>query len=601
MKEELIEKLQTLLQNEQITEIIDGAHQIVHDYQQAKDEFVKSAKATFVEEGGDPHYFEPPKDPLDSKFKELQNLFITRYEEHKAAQKEVYRENLEIKQDLIEQLQDVVSNEENISKAFNRMNAIRKKWDETGPVPRHKQSETREQFSKLVEEFYYHIKIFKELKDHDFKKSLDHKNQVIENIEKLMKLDSIKEIQLLLDAYLVEWDQIGPTFQNDWPDVKDRFYKAYHEVTGKIREHFKQLRDKQKEHAEAKQKIIDETKALITEFPKDHRGWKSLTDKVNNMQEEYKKIGPAQRTKNNSLWDDFRAVIDAFYDAKREFYQQKKAEFKEVRSDKSEIIEKAKSLIPAEDVNFEKVDWKRLTNQIIKLQKDWRGAGLLAQSEERKLWKFFRSVCDDFFAKKKSYFDSLEDRQKENLAQKENIIEQLEQFEPSGENEKDMEQLRKLTFDYQQVGLVPFKDKNKLNNRFTAATADVAKKLNLTPKQLKQTLFKAKLEVIKTEDPTAKRTLQNEKRDIDRKVKSLQDEKLQYENNLGFFQYTPNDNPMKKEVLDKIGRIEKQINELKEKSKNVNLALRELNKQAEEAAKKAEERETAAEAEKNEG
>ena len=580
MKQELIDKFQALLQQEQIKQVKDEALELIAAFEKAKHDIIKQEKKAYVAEGGDPHYFEPSKDPLDSKFKEIENIFFDKYEQIKAEQKKELEQNLETKLALINELKDVNENEENIGKAFNRINAIKKKWDETGAVPNHKKHQIREDYSKLVEEFYYHIKIFKELKDHDFKKNLELKNDVINRIEKLLELKSIKEIQLLLDAYLVEWDQQGPTFQKDWPEVKERFQKVYHDVNQKISDHYKSIRENQKENADKKQAIIDELKPMVENFPKDHKNWVNQTNALNEIQEKYRKIGPTQKKKNDSLWDEFRSLIDKFYEEKRNFYQEKKTEFKEARADKSQIIAAAKELIPADDVNLEMVNWRKSTDQIVKLQKDWKEAGILKQSEERKIWVEFRAVCDLFFQKKKEYYNSLNKRQEENQKLKETIIEQLEIFKPSGDKETDHETLRKLTYDFQQIGMVPVKTKNQISTRFTKATANVAKQLNIGSKELKSTLFKNKVDVIQNEDPAAKQKLVNEQKFIKRKIKELEDEKFQYENNLGFFKYTKDDNPLKKEVMDKIAAVGNQILDWKEKGKTINLALREANKPA---------------------
>ena len=580
MKQELINKFQALLQQEQIKQVKDEALELIAAFEKAKHDLIKQEKKAFVAEGGDPHYFEPSKDPLDSKFKEIENIFFDKYEQIKAEQKKELEQNLETKLALIDELKDVNENEENIGKAFNRINAIKKKWDETGAVPNHKKHQIREDYSKLVEEFYYHIKIFKELKDHDFKKNLELKNDIIDRIEKLLELKSIKEIQLLLDAYLVEWDQQGPTFQKDWPEVKERFQKVYHDVNQKISDHYKSIRENQKENADKKQAIIDELKPMVENFPKDHKNWVNQTNALNEIQEKYRKIGPTQKKKNDSLWDEFRSLIDKFYEEKRNFYQEKKTEFKEARADKSQIIAAAKELIPADDVNLEMIDWRKSTDQIVKLQKDWKEAGILKQSEERKIWIEFRAVCDLFFQKKKEYYNSLNKRQEENQKLKETIIEQLESFKPSGDKDTDHETLRKLTYDFQQIGMVPVKAKNQISTRFTKATANVAKQLNIGSKELKSTLFKNKVDVIQNEDPAAKQKLVNEQKFIKRKIKELEDEKFQYENNLGFFKYTKDDNPLKKEVMDKIAAVGNQILDWKEKGKTINLALREANKPA---------------------
>ena len=228
MKKELITKLEELLENTNVLEIVEDTKSIIEEFNNETKREIKEQKNLFVEEGGDAHYFEPAKNVLDSKFKEIENLYndrLTKVHDDREA--------------LIEELKDLNQNEENIGKAFNRLDAIKKKWGGIGTVPKNKTTEIRHDYSQLVEEFYYHIKIYKELKDHDLKKNLEKKNSIIERIEALIAIKSIKETQTLLDALHTEWDSVGPVPQLSWPDTKDRFYKALNDVLAKVRGHLK--------------------------------------------------------------------------------------------------------------------------------------------------------------------------------------------------------------------------------------------------------------------------------------------------------------------------------------------------------------------------
>lgn len=583
MKQELIDRFHKLLENEDVKEIKSMAFELIDAFQEAKQNAISSQKEAFVAEGGDPHYFEPSKDPLDSKFLEVENLFRDRYNEYLEEQKKNLADNYLTKKNLIEELKDVIENEENIGRAFNRFNAVKKKWDETGRVEKKFAEELRVEYSNLIERFYYHISIYKELKENDLKKNGELKRDVIKRINALKDEPSIKECQVLLDAYLVEWDRLGPCLQAEWPEIKESFHEAVGEIRHKIGEHYKQLRDNQKENIEKKEALVAKLKEATETLPSQHNHWKKVTETVHQIQDEFKKIGPGQRAKNQRVWEDFKSLLDRFYDAKKGFYKEKKAEFKEVKSDKKDIIQKAEQLLPAKDVNPDRIDWKGLTGQFIRLQKEWKKAGTLIHAEERKMWKIFRSRCDEFFNRKKAYFESLKEREKENLVKKQQIIEKLEAFSPGKDQQKDKENVEGLLKSYQEIGPVPYKDKKNLNRLFNKASKAAFKKINLDKEQLNETMFSNKLELIKQEDPSPIKALQNELRNIDKRIKSLEDEKLQVENNLGFFKHTPDDNPLKKEVLQKVARIEKTIQEWRDKRKATSKTIRD-EKQKEKAA-----------------
>jgi|TARA_B110000285_G_C15132385_1_gene624531 hypothetical protein len=583
MKKELITKLEELLENTNVLEIVEDTKSIIEEFNNETKREIKEQKNLFVEEGGDAHYFEPAKNVLDSKFKEIENLYNDRLTKVHDDRKAELQKNLELKEALIEELKDLNQNEENIGKAFNRLDAIKKKWGGIGTVPKNKTTEIRHDYSQLVEEFYYHIKIYKELKDHDLKKNLEKKNSIIERIEALIAIKSIKETQTLLDALHTEWDSVGPVPQLSWPDTKDRFYKALNDVLAKVRGHFKEIRDKQKENSKLKKELIEEVTTLVENVPEKFTEWNQLAEQVQVVQEKFRKSGGAPKQINQKLWDEFKAVVDGFYDKRKKFFDARKQEFKGVKDSKSTIIKKAEDLLPKEDEHEERINWKELSTDIINLQKQWKTAGTLPQNEERKLWSKFRGICDKFFNQKKGFYEGQDDRNSKNLDAKEQIIEKLKTFEPSKDQDKDLESLKSLTLDFQSIGMVPFKDKNKVNATFNAVSKHATSLLNIKQRDFNQMMFSNKLDILTSQENDPLKALEKELRFSKGKIQTNKEEKLQYENNLGFFQYTPDDNPMKKEVIDKIAGIDQIIAEWELKRKTISISIK-RHKEAIEAA-----------------
>lgn len=577
MKQEIIEKFEELLKNEQISEIKDEAKNLIQQYHHARQEQTQNEKNAFLANGGNPHYFEPEKDPLDGRFKELQNIYTDRYEKFKDERFALENENLAQKLDLIAELNDIIENEENIGRAFFRFSAVRKKWNEIGHVPEKKRADIAHDFSNLTERFYYNIKIFKELKDNDLKKNFELKSEVVNRVKELVKLKSIKETQLLLDAYQVEWDQIGPTPQEDWPKLKEDYFAAINDVNHKIREHFKNLKEHHKENLDKKLEIIEQLKQLTQQLPDKANDWNVLSEKVHHIQDNYRKVGQGPHKQNENAWEEFKALLDKFYEARKAFYETRTEALASIKSNKLEIIEKAKSLVP-NDVNPERVNWKQLTEQLIKLQHDWKNTGTLLQRDERKIWENFRKVCNKFFELKKEFHASLKDRYSENTQKKLELINKIESFKKSDNIQADEELLKDLTLQFQTLGPVAEKDKNRINSQFSKASKKAFDAIGISKNEMGQVLFENKIEIIKTEAQSPKHQLNSELRHAKEKIKTLEAELLQYENNLGFFKYTKDDNPMKREVMQKIEKIGEQITEWKEKQKTIQKTLRDLEK-----------------------
>ncbi len=459
--------------------------------------------------------------------------------------------NLKEKEAVIEELRGLIQDEENIGKAFNAFHEVRDKFNAIGDVPRDQYGRIQAEFSRLQESFYYNISIYKELADHDKKVNLRKKKELIEKVKALKAEKSIQSADKKLKTFIKEWDDVGATFQGDWEEVKDQFWTEARSVLGRVNSHYEGIRAKQTEHLEQKKKLIKQVMDIAEKPRTKRKEWNDATEKVLKIQQEWKKIGFS--SENEQIWKEFRGACDQFFQAKQGYFDQLGEVFEERKKMKLALIEKASVLAPS-------TDWKEAGQSLMDLQNQWKSIGAASQRDENKLWKEFRSHCDSFFNARNRNFKEREREEKENLKVKEGLIERIKNFKPSGKKSADIDTLKGFSQEWNQVGHVPFKQKDKIYKSYSSAIGAHYDTIKLDNAERRQVSLQQKVNSVKN-DP---QSIEREKNHIRRQIDHLINENRQYENNLGFFNDPSGNNPMVKEVERKIKRNESRIKELKE-------------------------------------
>ncbi|NNC83291.1 MAG: DUF349 domain-containing protein, partial [Flavobacteriales bacterium] len=471
----------------------------------------------------------------------------------------IQRGNLQAKEALIEELRTLIQDEENIGRAFNQFNEIRERWNEVGDVPRDQYSRTQTEFSRLQETFYYNISIYKELADHDKKVNLKKKKELVAQVRALEKENNIQELDRAVKGLIKKWDDIGATFQHEWEVVKEEFWGEARKHIAKVNDHYEHQRAQMAENLEKKKALIKQVEDIAEKDRSKRKEWNNSTDKVLAIQEAWKKVGFSKE--NESVWKEFREACDRFFDAKKEFYKGQSEVYEARKGKKLELIKKAEELSAS-------TDWKDTADQLINLQKDWKEIGPTFQKDENKLWKQFRSHCDSFFNARNRSFKEREKEEKENLKVKEDIIERIKAFTPSDAKAQNLETLKGFSQEWNQIGHVPFKQKDRIYKEYKEALDKHYKQLRLDDQEKRSIAMQHKLDSIKN-DP---RSVNREKQHIRRQIDKLAQDIKQYENNLGFFNDRSGKNPLMIEVEKKIDRNKKRIDELKQMLKMIDKA-----------------------------
>jgi hypothetical protein len=470
-------------------------------------------------------------------------------------------ENLKKKRSLINQLKEVIADEEKIGAAFAKHKEINIAWKEVGDIPRDKRQDIQQEYSRLLEEFFYNMNIYKQIKDYDFQKNYDAKKSIVAELKKLTTTDRIKDIETNLKRLQNEWEDIGPTKQEQWEELKDDYWSTVKELYDRIRAHYDERREKMKENIVAKQELIAKLEELLQQEREDVKVWNDQTKAVLDLQKAWKSVGFGPKKENDAVWKTFRGLCDQFFNEKRDFFEDINEEFDIIAEKKEALIQKVEEL-------KESTDWKNTSQQIISIQKDWKKLGSAGQKSENRLWKKFRAACDYFFTAREAHFAEKDKAFEENLAKKQSIIEAIETFEAPKEKAEAIEALKSFAEQFADIGFVPSKQKDEVFKAYKSAMDKQYDALNLEGEEKAAVMFDARLNTIKGSG-NAQELFDKEKQAIRSEIDQIKQQIIQFENNLGFFANSKGANALKDQVEANIAEEQKKIDVLKAKLKMI--------------------------------
>lgn len=494
------------------------------------------------------------KEEIDFLIEELASSFKYKEEKYlREVKRNEEREHLKAKKSVIERLRSLISEEENIGKAFVTFNELQDEWNSIGDVPSEDYHTIQSEYSRLRESFYYNIKIYKELADHDKKKNLERKQAIIEQVKELNKEKSVNKQNTQIRALIKEWDSIGITFEENWNTLREEFWTHARTILNRVDNHYKDLREKASVNLELKKGLVEKARAVLAYDNTTNSHWKKSSEKLINIQKDWKKIGVSEN--NEGIWQEFRAICDEFFDKKKVFYEKLSEQNLEVEEVKNELIRQSEILKESED-------WKESTKAILSLQEKWKKAGSTNPRRENQLWKSFRSNLDYFFKKKQEFFAGKEDREKDNLKKKEALIEEIKAFELSGNAGQDIPQLKEFANRWHDIGFIPFNKKDKVYGEYKNALDAKYDKLKMDSNEKAKIRFQSKVDSLKSQkDP--EKAIQFESRRIRRQIEELNAKVRQTENNMGFFN-TSNGNGLLDDINKKLNKDKQRIEELKQ-------------------------------------
>ncbi len=565
-----IEELNTLTANEDLLSVSRDINELrskLEDFVLEEERKIQVAQLVAEEKS------EPVDASVAEKQEEINQLKETFYElytAYKEKKKVLVAErnaneakNLAEKTALIKRLREVVSTEENIGAAFSALNEIQDKWKEIGDISRDKRNDIQSEYSRLLEDFFYNIKIYKELKDHDFHRNFQLKSAIIAELKKVNLLKSIKEAETQLKQLQNDWEDIGPVPNEEWEKLKEAYWTEVRSIYNKINRYYDDRRAEQQNNIKAKQALVEETRALIADLAANDsvKAWEDMTKKVIETQNNWKKIGFGPRKENEIVWKEFRAVCDEFFAAKKVFFGSIQEEYNELATQKKTLIDKANAL-------KDSTDWKGTADQLKRLQQQWKKIGHAGVKHEQKLWKEFRGACDAFFTSRQAHFDQKDAQFVDNLVKKQELIKAIESYKVGTDKKAALNDLKAFATDFNAIGMVPMKDKDAVFKAFKSALDAHYGALKMEGAEKDQIMFEAKIDQLKA-SPNAGRELQELKFNLRKDIDKYQKEIIQLENNLGFFANSKGADSLKKEVEKKVDFAKDKIVEIKTKLKMI--------------------------------
>lgn len=479
-KQQLVEELKTLL-TKNVTEVKDEVEQLktrfYRAYHQELEEAQKAAQAAAEAAGETLEAWQPAIDETEIQFRELLNEYKQKKAEATAKAEAEQQQNLLRKQNILNQMKDIASAETaDVMGNLQKMRDLQAEWKSIGAVPPQQAQDIRKQYQQYQEQFYDLVKINIELRDLDFKKNLEAKTLLCEAAEKLVENPNIVEASRALQQLHDEWTEIGPVARELREDLWTRFKEASSVINKKFQAYYDELHAKEGENLEKKQALIVRLKEVDLAQLKTGKQWDEATEKIQAIQAEWRTIGFAPKKQNQAIYEEYRAICDAFFKAKTAFYRGMRDEFSENLRKKRELIERAQQL-------KDSTDWKATTDALIALQAEWKKIGPVARKYSDELWKTFSETCDAFFsAKREATKGAREVFEQKKAAQK-------AQFSKRVESMTDRQKLVRLYNNLQQEikvaenNILFFTGKTKTANKLVD---DMQKKIETLKEQLKE-------------------------------------------------------------------------------------------------------------------
>ena len=554
-KSQLVAELEKLLALP-VESVKDRVAQIKAAFFALRKEEIAAEKAEFVAAGNDEAAFAVVEDDVEKRIKELLGEFKEKRAEFNAEQDAVKQENLEKKLKIIEEINTISKDTDNINRQFSRVQQLQQEFKSIGEVPSTSTTEVWKSYQQAIENFYDLLKINKELRDYDFKKNLEIKQQLCEEAEALDEendvIGAFKKLQALHD----KWRETGPVAKDIREQLWARFKAASSVINKKHQAFFEERKASEKENADAKTALCEAIEKIETEGLKTYAAWEEVTKQIIGLQEEWKKLGFASRKVNTALFTRFRKSCDEFFAAKAAFFKQMKEELADNLAKKTALCEKAEAL-------KESTEWKATTDALIALQKEWKTIGPVVKKHSDAVWKRFIGACDYFFEQKKKQTSSQRSVEHDNLKAKKEVIAQINAILNAEEEAEDApQQIRDLMSKWQSIGHVPYKEKDKIYAQYKEAIDKAFEKFDMKAVRARLTNFENSI------SQSGSDKVYHERERLVRAYEQKCNELKTYENNMGFFTARSKDgNTIVKELERKISNLKDEIALLEQKIK----------------------------------
>ncbi|MBO7378235.1 MAG: DUF349 domain-containing protein [Bacteroidales bacterium] len=553
-RQEILDRLAEIV-NQTTDEVRDEINYLKLVYYKLRQQEVDAEMKKLLEDDADVAGFESKPDELEPRLKELLNIQKEARAAMVEARNQEMKANLEKKQEILKQMIAIAQDAEGVGQQYNTFIELQKQFKEVGMVDPKDVNDLWKQYNTLNEQFYDALKINKELRDYDFKKNLERKTELCEEAEKLgSAADVVQAFRRLQDLH-EEWKGLGPVSPAVREEIWARFKAASTVVNKRHQEHFEKIKEQEAVNEAGKIAICEKFEAIDLNAIQNIKDWEEQTKVVLGFQEEWRKLGFADKKVNSQLFDRFRALCDAFFGAKANFFKSQREEQNANIAKKTALCEKAESL-------KESTEWRKTTDLLVNLQKEWKTVGPGPHKVGTALWERFRGACDAFFEAKEKALGGEKAEEKANMERKQAVIEKLKALKEDLQN-AEPQQVRDLMAEWNQVGHVPFKEKDKLYAAYKEIVDFFFDNLDMKGQKARLNNYRERVKNISGE---GKNAVQTERQKLQRQLEHLENDLKTYENNLGFLNAkSKSGNGMLALMERKKEDLKKEIAELKSK------------------------------------
>ena len=558
-KEEILAKLKEVVADvENVAKPeIDGLKQSFYKLHNAEQE---AARKLFIENGGAAENFVPQTDSVEEEFKNIMSVIKEKRSALTAELEKQKEMNLQVKLSIIEELKELVESPDDANKSYTEFKKLQQQWNEVKLVPQAKVNELWKNYQLYVEKFYDLLKLNNEFREYDFKKNLEIKTHLCEAAEKLADEADVVSAFHQLQKLHQEFRDTGPVAKELRDEIWARFKAASTTVNRRHQQHFEALKEVEQHNLDQKTVICEIIEAIDYKELTNFASWESKTQEVIALQNKWKTIGFAPQKMNVKIFERFRKACDEFFRKKGEF-------FKSLKEGMNENLEKKRALCEKAEALKDSTDWKATADELTKLQKEWKTIGPVAKKYSDAVWKRFISACDYFFEQKNKATSSQRSVEQENLEKKKNIIEKLNAIDDQMDTEEATQLVRDLMKEWNGVGHVPFKEKDRIYKQYHSQIDKLFERFNISASNKKLSNFKSTISSIQEGSPQA---LYREREKLVRAFDNMKNELQTYENNLGFLTTSSKKgNSLLTEINRKVEKLKADIELVKEKIKVV--------------------------------
>ena len=553
-KEQLVERLREILEKDEL-----NAHKEVVAIKQAlfavrqremADEF-----NAFVEGGNDPTAFASAPDPLEEEAKTLINTFRERRAAYLEAEEAAKKANLERKRAVIGEIHSLTEDIDNINLHFPKFQELQQAFKDAGDVPATDETAVWKEYQTVIEQFYDCLSVNKELRALDFKKNQEIKRHLIDEARALCDEEDVVDAARKLQQLHLEWRETGPVAKEIREEIWEEFKAASAVVNKRHQQYFEQRKAAEKENEDAKTVLCGRIEAIDLTNLGSFKDWEAAQEQIKELQAEWRKLGPASRKINNELYARFRKSCDVFFAAKAEYVKAQRESLQQNLARKTELCEKVEAM-------KENPEIKNPIDEVLKLQAEWKTIGGVGKKYSDEIWKRFMDACNYFFDERKKEQNSRRNEENANLEAKRAVIAKLNEIPLDSDVREGLKLTRELQKEWQEIGHVPFKQKDKIYAEYREVCDRLYDSFNQSREQERRRNFKTRLDNLQGDGDKLGRERDRLLRAIDQREQELKT----YQNNLGFFNVKSNQgNLMVKEMEKRMERIKSEIQEIRAK------------------------------------